>query len=53
MLETALRDEGARFASAAPWQPKVVVAGRLMTGQNPASAGPLAEAMLRVLRSAS
>jgi putative intracellular protease/amidase len=45
-LETALRDEGARFESAADWQPHVVVDGRLMTGQNPASAGPLAQAIV-------
>lgn len=53
MLETALREEGAIFDAVAPWQPKVIVDGRLMTGQNPASAGPLAEAMLPVLRKGS
>ena len=36
MLETALREEGAIFDAVAPWQPKVIVDGRLMTGQNPA-----------------
>lgn len=50
LLEDALRAEGAQHESAAPWQPKVVVDGRLMTGQNPASAGPLAEAIVEALR---
>lgn len=50
MLETALRDEGAKFESVDPWQPKVVVDGRLMTGQNPASGGPLAKEIVAALR---
>ncbi|RQR29521.1 type 1 glutamine amidotransferase domain-containing protein [Burkholderia sp. Bp9143] len=49
-LETALVDEGAKYESTASWQPNVVVDGRLMTGQNPASAGPLAAAMVEVLQ---
>lgn len=49
-LETALREAGAVFDSAAPWQPKVIVDGRLMTGQNPASAGPLAKEIVAALR---
>jgi len=53
MLETALREEGAIFEAVTPWKPKVVVDGRLMTGQNPASAGPLAKAMLPALRARS
>lgn len=35
-----------------PWGPKVVVSGKngkLMTGQNPASAGPLGEAILQAV----
>lgn len=50
MLEDALVVEGARFSAADPWQARVVVDGRLMTGQNPASAGPLAEAIVKALR---
>lgn len=50
LLESALRAEGAEHASAAAWQPKVVVDGRLMTGQNPASGGPLAQAIVKVLQ---
>lgn len=49
MLESALVDEGALYSSAAPWQCKVVLDGRLMTGQNPASAGPLAEEIAKAL----
>ncbi len=49
-LETALRAEGADYAAVPAWQPKVVVDGRLLTGQNPASAGPLAEAIVEALR---
>lgn len=50
LLESALRDEGALFEQVAPWQPKVVLDGRLMTGQNPASAGPLAREVVAALR---
>ncbi|HYG07675.1 MAG TPA: type 1 glutamine amidotransferase domain-containing protein [Stenotrophomonas sp.] len=48
-LESALRAEGARHEAAAPWQAHVVVDGRLMTGQNPASAAPLAQAIVAAL----
>lgn len=50
LLEDALRAEGAEYASTDVWQEKVVVDGRLMTGQNPASGGPLAKAMVEALR---
>ncbi|TFW20625.1 type 1 glutamine amidotransferase domain-containing protein [Duganella callida] len=50
MLEDALKAEGAQYSSADPWQPKVVLDGRLMTGQNPASGGPLAEEIVKALR---
>ncbi|OWY28905.1 type 1 glutamine amidotransferase domain-containing protein [Herbaspirillum robiniae] len=49
LLEDALRAEGAEYASTAVWQSKVVVDGRLFTGQNPASGGPLAQAMVAAL----
>ncbi|MHA4868483.1 type 1 glutamine amidotransferase domain-containing protein [Duganella sp. PWIR1] len=49
-LETALRAEGAEYVSADVWQEKVVVDGRLMTGQNPASGGPLAKEMVKALQ---
>ena len=50
LLESALRGAGATFEEGTPWQPNVVVDGRLMTGQNPASAGPLAKEVLAALR---
>jgi len=49
-LQTALEEEGATFEETSVWQPKVVVDGRLVTGQNPASAGPMAEALVELLR---
>jgi len=48
-LEDALRAEGADYSAAPVWQEKVVVDGRLMTGQNPASGGPLAKAIVEAL----
>jgi len=50
LLETALRDEQAVFEADKPWQARVVVDGRLVTGQNPASAAPLAQALRDALR---
>ena len=46
------KNSGGKFEKAAePWGAKVVVAkdGRLITGQNPASAGALGEAVLKAL----
>lgn len=53
LLEDALRAEGADYAATAVWQPKVVIDGKLFTGQNPASAGPLATAIVAALQGAS
>jgi putative intracellular protease/amidase len=50
-LETALRGEGAEFESTDPWQPNLVVDGRLITGQNPASGGLVGEALAKALLS--
>lgn len=50
LLEDALRAEGADYSAAAPWQSRVVVDGRLITGQNPASATPLGEALVAALQ---
>ena len=49
-LEDALRAEGAEYSAAAVWQENIVVDGRLLTGQNPASGGALAKAMVDTLR---
>lgn len=51
-LESALRDEGAEHSSAAPWQPKLVVDGRLITGQNPASGALVGKAIAEALQRA-
>jgi len=37
-LETALRGHGCNFSFVEPWQPYSITDGRLVTGQNPASA---------------
>ena len=50
--ETRLRELGARYSCAAPLEAHVIVDGNVLTGQNPASAGPLAEAVLAQLSSA-
>ncbi|OUD35401.1 type 1 glutamine amidotransferase domain-containing protein [Flavobacterium sp. FPG59] len=49
-LEQELKGRGANYKSVANWAPNVVVDGALMTGQSPASAAPLAEALRDVLK---
>lgn len=52
MLETELKKNSALFEATEPWGAKVVVSGKngkLITGQNPASAGPIGEAVLRAI----
>ena len=49
LAETALAAQGANYRCAAPFEPLVVEDGGLITGQNPASAEPLAAALLRRL----
>ncbi len=49
LAETELVRQGAVYSQAEPFQPKVVEDGQLITGQNPASAEPLAWAMLQKL----
>lgn len=51
-LESALRAEGAEHSSVPPWQPKLVVDGRLITGQNPASSHLVGKALVEALRNA-
>ncbi|KAA9001919.1 type 1 glutamine amidotransferase domain-containing protein [Affinibrenneria salicis] len=53
LLADALQARGARHISAPDFQPQVVVSERLVTGQNPASARGVAEAMLPLLTTAS
>ncbi|KAH8922643.1 class I glutamine amidotransferase-like protein [Atractiella rhizophila] len=49
LLEDALAAKGAVFSKVADYQPNVVVDGKFITGQNPASAGPVAEAIVKAL----
>nr|QGT49680.1 dimethylallyltransferase [uncultured Candidatus Melainabacteria bacterium] len=49
LLETKLRELGARFEDATPWTEHVCVDGKLITGQNPQSSLLLAEKVLEVL----
>lgn len=46
LLETAMRDRGARFEQGAAMLPHVVADGRLVTGQNPFSTARTVEAMI-------
>ena len=48
-LESTLRARGARFVEAPNFEKKVAVSERLVTGQNPASATGVAEAVVRLL----
>jgi putative intracellular protease/amidase len=49
LLETAMRNRGAEFTSAENFEPWVVVDGRIVTGQNPASARGAAEAVVEII----
>jgi len=50
LLESKLVERGATIDKAADFKRKVVVSGRLLTGQNPASATDLADAVLLALK---
>jgi len=49
LLEDKLKERGALYSSAPMWQSKVIVSDRLVTGQNPASAAGVAEAVADLL----
>ncbi|MFZ4540464.1 MAG: type 1 glutamine amidotransferase domain-containing protein [Rickettsiales bacterium] len=53
MLETRLADQGGFAVCELPFALNVVVDGQLITGQNPASAIPVAEAVINQLRAAN
>ncbi len=53
LLADTLEKRGAKHLPAPNFQPKVVVSERLVTGQNPASAKGVAEAMLPLLAAAT
>jgi putative intracellular protease/amidase len=48
-LQGALTDEGGLYESSAPWTPKLVVDGRLITGQNPQSGTLVGEAIAKAV----
>lgn len=48
-LQTALTNQGAIFHAAAPWSDNSIADGKLVTGQNPASAKGVAEKMIAIL----
>ena len=51
LLEDRLKERGGIYRQAANWTPCVQVDGKLVTGQNPASSGPAAAELLKLLRS--
>ncbi len=50
LLETALVDRKAIYEKSPLWKEKVVIDGRLVTGQNPASAAGVGEAIVKILK---
>ncbi|EYF08112.1 type 1 glutamine amidotransferase domain-containing protein [Chondromyces apiculatus] len=53
LLEDRLKERGGNYSKGADWKPHVQVDGLLVTGQNPGSSSPAAEALLDVVRSRS
>lgn len=51
LLETRLRERGARFSEAEPFEKQIAIGDRLVTGQNPASATATAEAIVKQIKS--
>ena len=50
LVEDMLTRSGGRYSKAADWQPHVVTDGLLITGQNPASSGLAAQALMQAIR---
>ena len=50
LVEDMLKENGGDYSKAGDWESYVVKDGTLVTGQNPASSGPAAEALLDMLR---
>ena len=50
LVEDMLKENGGNYSKGADWQPYVVTAGNLITGQNPASSEPAAQEVLKMLR---
>ena len=51
LLEDRLKERASLYSKGVNWAPYVQVDGKLVTGQNPASSGPAAKELLRLLRS--
>lgn len=50
LLEDVLKEKGGQYSKGDDWAPYVVVDGKLITGQNPASSEPAAQELLKQLR---
>jgi len=50
LVQDMLADHGAKYGCAADWQPHVLTDGALITGQNPASSAPAAQALLKCIQ---
>lgn len=50
LVEDSLKQNGGKYSKAGDWQPHVVTDENLITGQNPASSQPAAEALLKLLQ---
>jgi len=49
LVEDMLKENGGTYSKGADWEPYVVTAGHLITGQNPASSEPAAQELLKQL----
>ena len=49
LVEDMLKQNGGRYSKAGDWEPYVITDGLLITGQNPASSEPAAQALLKML----
>ncbi|WP_022823859.1 type 1 glutamine amidotransferase domain-containing protein [Hymenobacter norwichensis] len=50
LVEDMLKENGGNYSKGPDWQPYVVTAGNLITGQNPASSEPAAQELLKLLK---
>ena len=50
LVEDMLKENGGDYSKGADWAPYVTQTGNLITGQNPASSEPAAEALLKMLK---
>lgn len=50
LLESKLREEGAKFVAGALWASHAEVDGKMVTGQNPASSEAVADAVIKLLK---